>query len=166
MQLHMHIDGIEQMQRLLADLPNAAQQRVMRPSLRAAARVIATGTKAATPIGPTGNLKRGGGFIRQSRDPGPLGVAFRIGYKNRLGAHALLVDKGTGPRQTKAGAFRGRGPARRFFDAAVGAAFATALLGLRANMGARLAVEARRYAAGQLSARGTILPQFRRTGRR
>jgi hypothetical protein len=129
--------------------------------MRAGARFIAQRTKDATPVGPTGNLRRGGGFVRQSRDPGPYGVAFRIGYRARIAAHALIVDRGTAQRFNKRGQNRGRGPAARFFDRAVENAAKGAMTMMRANIAARLSVEARRYSSGQLTARGTIKPQFR-----
>lgn len=161
MKVDLDLGGFDEMRRLLAELPQASQARVVRPSMRAAARIIANRTRDATPIGPTGNLRAAAGYVKQSRDPGPYGVAYRIGYRAKLGPHALLVDKGTAQRKTRSGANRGRGPARRFFNAAVIAAGTTAMAYLKNNWALRLAVEARRFRLGQLTARGTIKPGFR-----
>lgn len=165
MNVRFELEGFDQFRRMLDRLPAAAQQRVVNPSLRSGARVIADATKAAAPIGERGNLKRAGGFIRVSRngaDNGPFRRALRIGFRARGGSHALLVDKGTGERKTKTGASRGRSPARLFFDRAVAASQARVIALLRANFGVRLAVEARRLAGGELTSRGTLLSGARR----
>lgn len=165
MRFDLDLSDFDRMRALLDDLPPLAQQRVITPSLRAGARVMADAVKGNTRKGPTGNLRKAAGLIRQSRDFSILGVAFRIGYRAILGAHAILVDQGTGPRQTKSGASRGVMPAFPFFDAAITSASQTVITMIKANWSARLAVEAKRLFAGQLNARGAILPQFRRSRR-
>lgn len=156
MRVKLELDGFEEMRRLLRELPKASQDRVMRPSMRAAARYIATREKEETPVGPKGNLKRGGGYVRQSRDPGPYRVAYKVGYRSRIAPHALIVDQGTKERRTKSGARRGRMPASLWFDRTFTAATRGAVLVMKQSIGRRLVVEAKRFRAGELTARGTL----------
>lgn len=70
------------------------------------AQSVARDVQAAYPQGPTGNLKRGVRMTVEALDRG--GSAARVQSTAR---HAHLFEKGTGPRQNRRGANRGRMPA-------------------------------------------------------
>ncbi len=178
MQVDVQLEGLRELDEQLRRLPDAAQQRVIAPAMRAAARTISRAVKAATPVRRVRHPKYGRGATKRSnaitraRGRGsPYGVLFRVGFRRGRGGGpdelvegrglggraAHLIDKGTGPRRTASGANRGAMPARNFFEPAVQSAAQTAAIVLRSTWAQKLAVEARRFAGGLLDSRGRLL---------
>lgn len=183
MRADIQLEGLAALDEQLRQLPSAAQQRVVRPAMRAGARFIARAVRQGAPVRQERHPKYGRGGLRrsvavtQTRDAGEYNVAFRVGFRRARGTggetllegrgiggrSAHLNQFGTGPRVTRKGANRGRMPANPFFTRAIEAGAQGAALTLRATFADRLAREARRLRLGQLDARGRVLPQFRRT---
>lgn len=136
--LDFDLTGDKALMRKLDKLTDKIGRRVLRKTMRAAAKPIVKQAKMNVPIGKTRNLKRSigtrfrwyGGTGTQVAVIGP-----RIKYKREKGAsgtrrlvrdsrgrrisvlagqHGYIVEFGTGPRYTKKGAFRGIGPAQPF----------------------------------------------------
>jgi hypothetical protein len=69
-----------------------------------------------TPLGPTGNLRKGvQAWSPKITSNRPHAMA-RAGVRYKVAPHVGLVEYGTKDRYTKTGAYRGRGPARNFIS--------------------------------------------------
>lgn len=103
MSASLTLTGMRELLTQMEQLPvglEAAAGTVVRASAYGAANEL----RSALALGPTGNLRRG---VRVER----LDVSR---YRVISGApHAFINEEGTGPRQTKGGANRGRSPASK-----------------------------------------------------
>lgn len=94
-EIEMRLDGFEQIERKLRRLPEAVKQRAVPKALRAAAVVGRRAIRSATPVGPTGNLRRS--TIFRIRRYARVTVAI-IGHRWGPGSHAHLIEAGTAER--------------------------------------------------------------------
>ena len=106
---------IRQMRDAFRSLPSAIARKYIRKAVTEATKSLRSEVRAATPKGLTGNLRKGLSTKFKYRSEGAGFFSFRVGFDRKKAPHALLVEEGTKPRYTKKGAYRGRGPARRFF---------------------------------------------------
>lgn len=148
----IRVEGIEEARRVMTQLPDAAQRRVMRPSLRRAGRIIVNAIKARA----TSRRVRKAATTREARGERISLTGLLIGFRRGPGRLAHLLEKGSKVRSTSAGANRGAMPAKPFFFEAIRAAGSAAAAVLRSELATRLAVEARRFASGQLDSKGRI----------
>lgn len=110
----MHLEGAAKLNRQLTRLPGSVRGSVLRRAVEVGAEPIAEEMRRLVPV------RRGG--LRNSigtriRDEGPDVAVADIGPLRGPkggGAHAHLVEFGTGPRQTDTGAYRGEMPAQPF----------------------------------------------------
>lgn len=129
------LSGDKQLKRKLQRLHQAAETKLARHALLQAGRPMvkaikqnigtmrmsrkreAEFTARGLPGSFTGNLRRSiGQAVRQYKRTGV--VLLVIGPRWPMGAHGHLVEYGTQPRFTKAGAFRGKMPAMPFMRSA------------------------------------------------
>lgn len=105
----MRLDGFEGIERRLRRLPDKVKQQAVPKALRVAATVARRAIRNATPIGPTGNLRRS--TTIRIRRYAAVTVAV-IGHKWPTGAHAHLLEEGTEERtrETIGGAFASANP--------------------------------------------------------
>lgn len=97
------IEGDKDLQRLFHEMPiNLAAQCIKAAGTKAGA-LIRKESRATTPVGPTGNLKRSIGIIKpKSRAPYVIvGPRVKRKGKNESGFHAGWIAHGTGMRITK-----------------------------------------------------------------
>jgi HK97 gp10 family phage protein len=90
--IEMRLEGFERLERKLRRIPEQVRTQAVPKALRAAAIVGRRAIRNATPVGPTGNLRRSTTFRirRYSR----VTVAI-IGHKWDSGPHAHLIEEGT-----------------------------------------------------------------------
>lgn len=89
--------------------PKANNQAVLYGE-KEAAKFLKPLVRAAAPLGKTGNLRKGASYGKAKRDkPG-----YFVRFKRPPAYHRHLVIQGTGMRQTRKGANRGRMPANPF----------------------------------------------------
>lgn len=114
MELKFEASTIE-VQRKLNTLEYITRMLAEQAAVKAAARAFLPSLKRATPVGPTGNLKRSM-ILKTAR----YGSGVVVGYIGpnwwNHGRHGHLVEAGTVRRATSAGLDRGIMPARPFFE--------------------------------------------------
>ena len=113
-EVQVRVEGLEELQRDLQKLASAVSPKELQPVLKQEAAAFAAKLLPLAPVGPTGNLRKG---VRAwtpkitARRPDAMA---RAGVRYRVAPHVHLVEYGTAERYTKAGAYRGYGPARPF----------------------------------------------------
>lgn len=135
---------LRQLAKAYGRLPTSLAKKHVKAAVGRAAKPFLPEVRKAAPKGKTGNLKRSAGVkvFFGKRDASGSWVA-KVGYrrgkaKSAKGQHALIVNDGTKPRQTKAGANRGKGPATRFFDSTLASIRSRGLAGLETQLLAAL----------------------------
>ena len=110
------IEGVEELQRDLEKMADHIRPSALQPMLLKIAKPFAAKLLPLTPVGPTGNLRKGvrawSPSIKRNR---PHAMA-RAGVRYKVAPHVGLVEYGTAERYTRTGAYRGRGPARNFIS--------------------------------------------------
>ena len=114
--VEVKVEGLEELHRDLTTMADHIKPSALQLILKKIAAPFAAKLLPLTPLGPTGNLRRGvqawSPRITANR---PHAMA-RAGIRYKVAPHAGLVEYGTKDRYTKAGAYRGRGPARNFIS--------------------------------------------------
>jgi hypothetical protein len=111
------IEGVEELQRDLEKMAEHISPSALQPMLLEIAKPFATKLSAVPPpLGPTGNLRKGVLAWSPKIRPGRPFAMARAGVRYKIAPHVGLVEYGTADRYTKAGAYRGRGPARNFIS--------------------------------------------------
>jgi HK97 gp10 family phage protein len=114
----MQLQGERELQRTLDALDDSLQRKITKSALTKAATPIVKEMRRRAPVGrprvkyPGGNLKKAMGK-RVVKYPSGVIVAV-IGPRWPQGAHGHLVEFGTAPRYSKAGAYKGQMPAKAF----------------------------------------------------
>lgn len=106
-QLSVDIEGVSAILDKFRRLPKGLQKKYMRSAINAAAKPALTRLKAATPKGPTGNLRKSAGVKVDIGKRG--GVSARIGYRRGgrfKGYHALWFERGIKAQTPKGRAFK------------------------------------------------------------
>lgn len=80
------------------------------------AKSFADKLRAALPLGPTGNLRRGVYAHTPKRGVGRPLPAASAGVSGRIAPHLHLVEYGTKPRYTDSGAYKGIMPKGMYFS--------------------------------------------------
>lgn len=112
------IRGVDGLNKLLAQLPEKMEGRVLRNATNAAARVVAREARAHVPVAE-GDLKKSITARSVRTRKGEKAVAAVVGFKKPHSGKAHLVEYGTGPRETSSGASRGAMPAQPFMRPAI-----------------------------------------------
>jgi hypothetical protein len=103
------ITGDKEIDAIFKELPRSVSHRVMGNINAAAAKIVVDEEQRIVPIGETGRLYYSIGAYRLSQSVTEDSVV-RVGPRRRSpyrGFHGHLVEFGTGPRRTRAGANRG-----------------------------------------------------------
>lgn len=112
--VEFEVKGLEELQQDLKSLAAKMAPKQLQPILAGEARKFAAKLGPRTPVGPTGNLRRG---VRSwtpritARRPDAMA---RAGVRYQIAPHAHIVEYGTRERYTRAGAYRGSMPAQPF----------------------------------------------------
>lgn len=143
MSVFFKMEGMDELVRKLKKLDTRSGRKVLRKGTRAASTPIQKAIRAATPVGPTGNLKKSIGrkfkFYRASTTDVSI-IGPRIGTKKQFrGFIGWIVEFGTKLRSTKAGKSTGRMPANPFAKKAAESVFAQA--GQKAVVALKAALE-------------------------
>jgi tryptophan 2,3-dioxygenase len=113
----VNVTGLPELEAALGRMSGFQTQQVREQAILAGGRSLVRPTRAAAPLGPTGNLRKKVGARKArigkhgQRDPAIVIVG-------SVAPHRHLVIRGTKPRFTKAGAARGVMPANPFVDRA------------------------------------------------
>jgi hypothetical protein len=112
--VEVKVTGLDELQRDLNKLAESISPTELQPILKTEADGFVPKLLPLTPVGPTGNLRRG----VQSWSPKinrrhPDAMA-RAGVKYKIAPHVHFIEYGTAERFTKSGASRGYSPARPF----------------------------------------------------
>ena len=112
--VEVKVTGLDELQRDLNKLAESVSPKELQPILKTEADGFVPKLLPLTPVGPTGNLRRG----VQSWNPKinrrhPDAMA-RAGVKYKIAPHVHFIEYGTKERSTKTGAYRGYSPARPF----------------------------------------------------
>jgi hypothetical protein len=94
-EIEMRLIGFDKLERKLGGLPDKVRGQAVAKGLRAAATVGRKVIRSATPVGPTGNLRRS--TIFRIRRYARVSVAV-IGHRWGPGSHAHLIEEGTDER--------------------------------------------------------------------
>lgn len=113
------VQGLPEFEKALDALPNAVAKKVLEGALRSGAGVIRRQAKALAPVGEKGLIRRALKVrkVRITRSR-VIRAAYVVTADPRIAPHAHLIELGTRPRTTKAGAFRGKVKRRRFLERA------------------------------------------------
>ena len=113
-EIKVEAQGLEELQRDFRSLARKIEPKELKPILRKEAQRFAALLLPRTPLGPTGNLRKG---VKAWTPPitarHPDAMA-RAGVRYRIAPHVHLVEYGTKERYNKRGAYRGVMPARHF----------------------------------------------------
>lgn len=126
----VEVRGLPELEAALERLSGFQAQAIREKAIAAGARSLVAPMRAAAPKGPTGNLRKAVGArkarnIGRGRDPAVVVVS-------SVAPHRHLVIRGTAPRFTKAGAYRGVMPSNPFVDRAWQASAALVMARIRA----------------------------------
>jgi hypothetical protein len=111
------VKGLPELERALGRMSGFQAQAIREKAILAGARGLVRPMRAMAPQGPTGNLRRQVG-ARKARNVGGSGRDPQTVVVGSVAPHRHLVIRGTKPRYTKAGAFRGVMPSNPFVDRA------------------------------------------------
>ena len=109
--------SLNEAKRKLTQLTEFEKSAVVAKGLSEGARIIANETRKNIDQRlkqKTGNLRGSVSTVTKKKDKKAW-----IGFKRPKGAHAHILEKSSGPRYTKSGAYRGRVKAYRFQEDAV-----------------------------------------------
>ena len=113
--LDAKIEGLADLQKELAKVPQKIAKGALRSGLLKAARVIAVRARVNCPVGKTGRLKKSLKWRSRRQKGGVLGAtALSVNCP-----YAHIVHEGTAVRYDKKGAHRGAMPANRFMTRAM-----------------------------------------------
>lgn len=106
--IDIRLTGFERIEERMRKIPDEVRRQAVPKALRAAAIMARRAIRNATPVGPTGNLRRSTTF--RIRRYNRVAVAV-IGHRWGPGSHAHLIELGTQEREreTIGGSFAWRG---------------------------------------------------------
>ena len=114
--IDVKVEGLEELQRDLTTMAEHISPAALQKMLKPIAAPFAAKLLPLTPLGPTGNLRKGvQAWSPKITSNRPHAMA-RAGVRYKVAPHVGLVEYGTKDRYTKTGAYRGRGPARNFIS--------------------------------------------------
>jgi hypothetical protein len=112
--VEVKVTGLDELQRDLNKLAVAISPKELQPILKHEADGFVAKLLPLTPVGPTGNLRRGvKAWTPKITARRPDAMA-RAGIKYKIAPHVHFIEYGTKERYNKAGAYRGYSPARPF----------------------------------------------------
>jgi hypothetical protein len=112
----VNVTGLPELEAALDRLSGFQAQAIREKAILTGARALVRPMRAEAPLGPTGNLRKRVGAKKgriqgSGRDPSIVVVG-------SVAPHRHLVIRGTKPRFTRAGAYRGIMPSNPFVDRA------------------------------------------------
>ena len=112
--VEVKVTGLDELQRDLNKLAESVSPKELQPILKTEADGFVPKLLPLTPVGPTGNMRRGvQSWTPKITSKHPDAMA-RAGVKYKVAPHVHFVEYGTAERFTKSGASRGYSPARPF----------------------------------------------------
>jgi len=108
------VTGLDELQRDLNKLAGALSPKELQPILKTEADKFASRLLPLTPVGPTGNLRKGVKAWAPTISRKHPDAMARAGIKYKIAPHVHFIEYGTKERYNKAGAYRGYSPARPF----------------------------------------------------
>lgn len=135
------LEGYEQFSRKLDRMDDSLSRKIIRKAVNAGGTVLVRAVRRATPVGPTGNLKRN---IKKRIKKYPSGVIVAVlGGAWPEGAHLHLVEAGTEDRYHESSKYVGKMPALHFVARAFRESHAAAEKALRTKLTTELEKVAR-----------------------
>ena len=112
--VEVKVKGLDELQRDLNKLAESVSPKELQPILKTEADGFVPKLLPLTPVGPTGNMRRGvQSWTPKITSKHPDAMA-RAGIKYKIAPHVHFIEYGTKDRYNKAGAYRGYSPARPF----------------------------------------------------